>query len=440
MDLFPYQDTGARWLASRRRALLGDGPRVGKTRQAIIAADMAGLHSVLVVCPGIAREHWGREFAAVSLMDRPIAVVLDKDDPIEPDGVTILSMDGSRNESLHKRVMAHRWDAIIVDEQQFMNHPETQRTKLVLSSKGFASRAGRIWFLTGTPMLNSPDELWVILATISVYRGPHAEFQDRYCKGYFGDFGFTVTGMKNVDELKAMLDKVMLRRTYYQMFPDAPRPTWQSVQLDPTVTDAADIAALADLENHPRYGRAVTKALTRVAAGEEIDWTEAIPQSNFAMLRRLTAAAKTKPSVKWIREMLASGKHDKIVVFAHHSGMVETLAADLTHLGATAIHGKVKPDLRQNHIDQFRDNPARRVIVCQDQIARTAIDLTAADALYFAEMDPVPNNNGQAAMRVQGPKQTKPVTLYCGYLPNSTDERITKINERKSKMELELFG
>ena len=51
MSLFPYQEEGARWLASKRRALLGDGMRCGKTPQSIVAADLVNAHSILVVFP-----------------------------------------------------------------------------------------------------------------------------------------------------------------------------------------------------------------------------------------------------------------------------------------------------------------------------------------------------------------------------------------------------
>ena len=260
--LHGFQDVGAQWLAGRKRALLGDGPRVGKTPQAIVACDLINARSILVVCPGIARENWGREIEAVSLFGRPVAVVLDKDDPIAPDGWTVVSMDGARNDWLHARIMARQWDVLVVDEQQFLANRGAQRTQQVLSAKGFAARAARIWFLTGTPMLNQPDELYVVLRTIGVFRGSFEEFQDRFCEGYHGEYGFVVTAMKNVDELKAMLARVMLRRTYYEMFPDAPRPTWKAVELDPTLTAPEDIAALADLENHPQSGRQVKRALS----------------------------------------------------------------------------------------------------------------------------------------------------------------------------------
>ena len=78
--------------------------------------------------------------------------------------------------------------------------------------------------------------------------------------------------------------------------------------------------------------------------------------------------------------------------------------------------------------------------MCQDQIARTAVDMTAARDLFFAELDPVPANNLQASYRVQGVNQRRPVRLHTGFLPNSTDEVITRILLRKTRFEAELFA
>ena len=62
LELYPYQHVGAEWLAGRSRAILGDTMGLGKSPQAIRAADMAGARRVAIVCPAIARVNWRREF------------------------------------------------------------------------------------------------------------------------------------------------------------------------------------------------------------------------------------------------------------------------------------------------------------------------------------------------------------------------------------------
>ena len=54
LTLRPYQEVGRDFLAARRHALLADEMRVGKTPQAILAAEKVGAQRTLVVCPAIA--------------------------------------------------------------------------------------------------------------------------------------------------------------------------------------------------------------------------------------------------------------------------------------------------------------------------------------------------------------------------------------------------
>lgn len=60
--MHPYQKEGARFCASRgMRALIGDEMGVGKTAQAIAAAEGTNAQRILVICPANARYVWERE-------------------------------------------------------------------------------------------------------------------------------------------------------------------------------------------------------------------------------------------------------------------------------------------------------------------------------------------------------------------------------------------
>lgn len=438
MPLKPWQETGARWLAARGRALLADGMRVGKTPQTIAAADYAGAESILIVCPGIARENWAREFDRFSILGRPMAVVMDARDRIEPRGVTILSMDGARNGDLYARVMAHRWDVLAIDEAQYLKSPGSQRTRQVLSAHGFAARARRIWFLTGTPMLNHPGELWIILRTCGRFAGSYKDFLNRFTDWFVGDYGPVVRAVRDADGLRALLEPVMLRRMWHEVSPDTPTPVWGEVRLDPAEISADARATLAAMEADGALGGRLRRLVERIAAGEKVDLSK--QAGGLTQLRSATAVAKAGPVAAWAAGALDSGMIEKLVVFGHHTAMVEQTAARLRDFGAATIHGGTPMRQRQQNIDGFAADPRRRVLVCQDQVARTAIDLTAASHLLFGELDWVPDNNAQAAMRVQGPRQTAPVHLHAAFLPGSSDEGLARVLARKSRMAAEIFG
>lgn len=450
MNLFPYQEEGARFLASHRRALLADGMRVGKSPQSIAAADLVGARNVLVVCPGLAREMWGRAFDKFSLMDRPVAVVMQSSDDIEPEGVTILSMDGARNGELHARVMQYDWDVLIIDECHFLKDRDSRRTRQVLSRMGFAAKARRIWFLSGTPMLNSPSDMWVALRTIGVFKGGFEDFLNRFCVWYAGDYGPVVKSAKNSEELKRIMAPVSLRRTWSQvkgqiMATPIPDPIWHNVDLE--YDGSADTekfrAEVEKLEDSARVMDVVHKWLAEMNAGADmvkVTTANARERANVLALRRAIALVKAPAVADWIAERLDNDEFDKVVIFCHHRSMVEMLSAYLERFGPKNIYGGTPMEKRQKHIDAFRDKATRRVLVLQDNIARQAIDLTAAQHLVFAEMDWVAENNAQAAMRIQGPLQTRQPHIWTMNMRASTDDLITQACLRKTKMVADILG
>ena len=72
---YPYQRTGAEWLARQRAGILADDMGVGKSLQAIGAADLAGAQRVLVLVPGIARKTWEDEWAEWQTRRRDVGSV-----------------------------------------------------------------------------------------------------------------------------------------------------------------------------------------------------------------------------------------------------------------------------------------------------------------------------------------------------------------------------
>jgi SWI/SNF-related matrix-associated actin-dependent regulator 1 of chromatin subfamily A len=447
MNLFPYQEEGARFLASRKRALLADGPRVGKTLQTVAAADMIGAERILVICPSIARGVWARHFKEVSLWGHTITVLDKSATSAAGTGVFILHMDGSRNPEIFARVMAHRWDLMILDECHFLKEPTSQRTRQVLSANGFASMADRIWFLSGTPMLNNPLELWTMLSTIGVWKSSIADFQARFCTGYLGDYGFKVTGMKNVEELKSLLGKVMLRRTYHQMFPSTAAPTWREIELDPAMNlhcgEVRFERALEELQEYEnanlKHNMRFAKAIAKFAANPDAPMKDFISKEDFALLNKLSAWAKIKPMGAWLAENLRNETLDKVVVFCHHARLVHHLNNGLREFRSRALYGGTDENDRQRFIDEFESKSLHRVLICQDQVASTAIDLCGANSLVFAELSNVPEVNAQCAMRVQGPRQKRPVNIYVARMKGTMDEAVTKILERKTRMITQLF-
>ena len=166
----PYQIVGRDFLAGRRHALLADEMRVGKTPQAILAAQKVGARRVLVVCPAIAVEHWRREFGRWLI---PPAVYSENIPP------AVYSYD--RAKLNWNELTSQRWDVTIVDEAHFAKNPEAQRTKLIYGKSGLGWCSDRLWALSGTPAPKHAGELWPMLCAFGVVGMTYSEFVNRYC-------------------------------------------------------------------------------------------------------------------------------------------------------------------------------------------------------------------------------------------------------------------
>ena len=183
--------------------------RVGKTPQAILAAQEVGAARVIVVCPAIAVPQWEAEFKRWWTRitgGTPYAKVVSYD----------------RLRLNADELLAADWDLAIVDECHFAKNPEAQRTKLIYGKGGLGHKAKRMWVLSGTPATKSAADLWPMLVAFGATGMGYSSFCDRYCT--FTGWPKRVSGTNplRVAELRQMLDKIMLRRTLAEVAPDPP--------------------------------------------------------------------------------------------------------------------------------------------------------------------------------------------------------------------------
>lgn len=390
LALRPYQIEGRDFLAARRFALLADEMRVGKTPQAILAAQSLGAEEIVVVCPAIAVPQWRAEF--------------DRWWQNRPWMPLVISYDRARVTNFDT---LPRYDVAIIDECHFAKNPQAQRTKAVFGKGGIGWHAKRMWALSGTPATKHAGELWPMLTAFGVNKASYTDFTRRYCDF---DWAQRIVGTKQrlIPELKAMLAKIMLRRTRKQVAPEMPEIDFQFLAVDPV--------SRVDL---PQY--AVTAAM------------EGLPTA-FAESRREVALAKALPLVEEIAACIERGDYKQTVVFAWHRDAIDAVVAGLQVRGVTTLPlvGGQSEAYRSSALECFQTGEAR-VLVCQIIAAGTAIDLSAASHGYFLELDWLPANNVQAANRLVSLDKDEPVTFDICTMPGSVDDRVQRILLRRSK-------
>jgi SWI/SNF-related matrix-associated actin-dependent regulator 1 of chromatin subfamily A len=416
-ELFAYQRTGASFLGGRHRALLADGMGLGKSPQAIAACDAVGARRVAVICPAVARINWQREFDRWSkIPDRELFI--ESYDKVAQRG------------DAHSRIKAMQPDVLILDEAHYLKTRTSKRTKALYGQycrgDGLVAVAERVWLLTGTPAPNDVSEIYSHLKALWPELLPAPGTYEAYVKAYTvfesTPYGLKILGNKNIKELREKLKPIMLRRRAEDVLKDLPAITWsdvaieaEQVRIDDTQPEVAEL--LEALKNDTP-----------------------LPDSTaMASIRRLTGMAKAPAIARLLAEELATKAYDKVIVFAHHKAVIQHLEEALREFSPVVITGETPPKVRQAAIDSFQASPRVRVFIGNIQAASTAITLTAASQVVFAEASWTPADNAQAAKRAHRIGQTRPVMVRMISLAGSIDEAVTRVLARKSRLVSQLL-
>lgn len=424
----PTQLSGAKFLASRHRALLADEPRVGKTGAAIIAADMILAKTIDVVTTASGRAVWRRGFQSWSQFGRTVGIVgLDKN--AADCDVRILSYNGATN-----FVSQRHSELVILDESHNCKNPEAKRTqavlgKLVAGGKKMLTDAAlvkdttRAWFLTGTPLPHDPSDIWTTLRSSCPERlladDPRGwpdvtrfeEFRNRYCIVRMKQLSRfnkipVVIGGRNESELRERMGDFMLRRTQ------------KDIGIRPSVYELFPLV----VSNSVRKSIDSDLNKTAILEAAEAGATKRL-EMELGPLRRLTGNIKAQAVLDAVKEEFDNGL-TKIVLMYWHKEVGDVLMAGLEKFKPLRIDGATLAKEREQYELAFRANFENRVMLGQIQAAGEAVDFSSANELWFVETSFSPKDQAQAAMRITNVNQTRNTFVRVCCIDGSIDEAL----------------
>lgn len=456
LELHEYQKIGALFLSQKRCAILGDRMGIGKTAQAIEAANIIQAKRILIVCPAVARVNWTRELALWDKCHRSYEIIYKQKQAIDPNKSQIVSYDFLA-QNKDKKAFSNI-DVLIIDEAHFLKNRATKRTKALLGKSGMAHLVKHTWALTGTPATNHIGEMWPILFTFGATKLDYNQFIETFCITSDGEWGgITIhgTNLSKLKEIQAMLDKVMLRRTLEDVKLELPKLSFNKILVEegeidwdtspefvqyvsPTDTRLEFYKEIAEQEKF--LSRALELDHNRERIEDKINLLRGLTGS-VAQLRSFNAALKVDAIFNIIKDEVEADHHAKIIIFAVHKAAIEGLRLKLEKekIRCVTLYGGTPDAKRNKHIDEFQNRPRCNVFIGNIQACGTAINLTASNNIIFLEQSYVPADNFQAVCRAHRNGQKRPVFVRIATLPGSIDERVQAILMRKMKELAQIF-
>ena len=452
LELMPHQRRVVAAAANGHRTfLLADEPGLGKTAQALLAAQAAEAYPLLCVVPSVVKTNWARE-AALWTPRRTSTVIHGSGETI--DGFADIVIVNYEVLDRHVGWIAnHGFRGMVVDEAHFIKNKKSQRSQHVLQiADRIRERIARplMMALTGTPLINDIDDfraIWQFLGWIDE-RKPTRMLMAK----------LEETGLTPLDRgfhaaaRKAVIDMGIVRRRKHDVAAEIPARRIADL---PVELDAVSARSIREAERElaqrllQRYDSAVAareehsgvrtegidEELVRRVAGWELAASEdsSTGENVFSMVRRI-GQAKAMLAADYTLQLAHSA--GKVVFFAKHIDVMDAAEQFFEQRGVryASVRGDQTPTVRQRNIDAFVNDPEVAVVVCSLTAAGVGLNLQVASNVVLAELSWTNAEQTQAIDRVHRIGQTDPVTAWRIIAAQTIDARIAELIDSKASL------
>ena len=350
------------------RVLLADVPGLGKSLSTIMYMEHLDKWPVVVACPTAVKGHWKKEFQEFTGHK---AVIVDGQLPYEGEMTHQLAI--INYDILHHQkewLLEQQFSLVVFDECDTLANKSTKWTQAAMT---IGKHCPRVMGLSGTPIANRPACFYPMLHMIRPDLFPdEREYLWRYCSPTYSErFGWQYKGACRLPELHERLKPFMLRRD--KSILNLPKQTVSIETIDMDDRETYDVL-------HKKYVGAIRDhGLFRTKGADKL--------SLLTNLLMLVARCKARSTVLWIRKFLAENPNEKLIVFAVHTKFIDVIqrraaAGD----ESIVINGSVSAAKRTKLIEQFQNDPKKRLAICQIRAAGAGITLTAATTTVVVEL------------------------------------------------------
>lgn len=416
--LMPFQRAGVEFVEmSGGKCIIGDDMGLGKTVQSLAYLQLhPELRPAVIITPASVKINWQLEVSKF-MIDAKQTHVISGQKPYKLDNADIFLLNYDLLHHWQNEIERLNPKVIIFDEaHRCKAGAKSKRGKAAIE---LSRKIPHRLYLTGTPILNRPQEFFPLLNMVDPDAWPNFfSFGRRYCGARQVSIGrgktaWDFSGASNLAELHEKSKPFMIRRMKTEVLKDLPDKRRVIIPIKLTPDELIE------------YNTTLDEALTVM---EEED-NQAIQLAMIEKSKQAAAKAKMPYVKEWIDDFLSGDQ--KIVIFGVHRDVTIGLYEQYKDQ-ATSIVGGLSAQERQDAKDKFQEDPACKLISCNTQAAGEGVTLTAASNLAFIEYPWTPGLLKQCEDRIHRIGQKNAATIYQFVALDTIEEDITRLLNKKA--------
>lgn len=320
-------------------------------------------------------------------------------------------------------------DMVIADEIHRMKNA-TSKQGLALQQLSVPYRIG----LSGTPLTNHVEDLWNIMLWLGKVKYNYWYFRSEYC--VMGGYKEReVVGYKNLEQLSADINSIMLRRRKEEVL-NLPDKVYinEYVELKPETMKLYEEVKLGIVEKLQRDGdvKIITlkNALTSMLRLRQItEGIEAI-EGNVNYMKDNPKLERIKQLLE--DEIIPNGK--KAIIFTCWKTTAEMYQDALSEYSPAFITGSVPSEKRQEEVNRFQNDESCKVAIGTIGAMGTGYTMTAGEYVFFVDKFWNETDNQQAEDRAYRIGVKGNVTIISMIAKNTIDEKIENLLKEKATL------
>jgi SNF2 family DNA or RNA helicase len=465
---FNHQWEGASTLALHEGGLLADDMGLGKTLTTIMIADMLETKFNLVITPNETCSNFTLEYAmwakhrfvytlaGADKKSRDVMMEMIIQPRVEAgENVTLLI----NYEQLYQdmdyfaQLLDIPWDAIYIDE--FHNAKNT-KSLLFQRLKAFRSRGVKRFFpITGTFILNSPDDIWTALHVVDPEAFPTiGQFRDHYCE-YDYDLSRWVFRSGGERSMLIRLGGRIVKRTLEEAGIKLPEQHKHFVDIE--FPDGGYEDQRTIMRQLAEHSQIILDSDRKVSIVEQIAlitrqrqcavWPAGIqikdPMTGEVVF---SVGEEVQESIKmdWVESKIKElrGENKRIIVFSQFKTALAELERRLLEEGMRVarydgdttrdVKMVVKRDFDRKHVEKNNGEFVYDIVLCNFKVGGVGLNFTHATEMIMLDEEWNPGKNEQAYKRIRRIGQTEETNVWIPQLKGAIDRWMRTLNENKA--------